>query len=126
MGFDFENLKVYREAVSFADEIYNLTKSFPREEIFGIVGQMRRASLSVPLNIAEGSGRSKREFGVYLKRARTSLYECVPLLDLSLRQGFINAEAHHYHYDKVNSLSRLLSALIKAIKPTGPSVKSEP
>ena len=125
MGFDFENLRVYREAVSFADEIYNLTKSFPREEIFGIVGQMRRASLSVPLNIAEGSGRSKREFKVYLKRARTSLYECVPLLDLCLRQGFIDAEAHHDYYQRLNELSKRLSALIRSVNPASPSVNRE-
>ncbi|MEE9171695.1 MAG: four helix bundle protein [candidate division NC10 bacterium] len=123
MGFDFEKLKVYKEAISFADEIYVLTKGFPKEEVFGIAAQIRRASLSVPLNIAEGSGRSKREFRVYLKRARTSLYECVPLLELSLRQGFIDPETHHSRYERVNDLSKLLSALIKSVKPDNPSRK---
>ena len=125
MGFDFEKLKVYQEAVSLADEVYNLTKSFPKEEVFGIVGQLRRASLSVPLNIAEGSGRSKREFRVYLKRARTSLYECVPLLDMCLRQGFIDPETHHYHYERLNTLSKLLSALIRSVNAASPSVNRE-
>lgn len=117
MGFDFEKLKVYKDAIVFADEVYTLTKAFPREEVFGIVGQFRRASLSVSLNIAEGSGRSKREFRVYLKRARTSLYECVPVLELCLRQGFIDSETHHYHYERVNNLAKLVSALIKSVKP---------
>ncbi len=117
MGFDFEKLKVYKEAIAFADEVYTLTKAFPREEVFGIVGQLRRASLSVSLNIAEGSGRSKREFRVYLKRARTSLYECVPVFELCLRQGYIDPETHHFHYERVNDLAKLLSALIKSVKP---------
>jgi four helix bundle protein len=125
MGFHFEKLKVYKEAVGLADEVYRLTKSFPKEEIFGIVGQLRRASLSVPLNIAEGSGRSRREFKVYLKRARTSLYECVPLLDLSLRQRFIDPETHHYHYERLNTLAMLLSALIKSVSPPSPPVNRE-
>ena len=120
MGFDFEKLNVYKEAVSFADEAYTLTKAFPKDEVFGIVGQIRRASLSVPLNIAEGSGRSKREFTVYLKRARTSLYECIPLLELCLRQGFIDPEIHRQQYEKVNNLSKLLSALIRSVRPDKP------
>ncbi len=120
MGFEFEKLKVYKEAMAFADDVYNLTRSFPKGELFGIVGQIRRASLSVPLNIAEGSGRSKREFKVYLKRARTSLYECVPLLDLSLRQAFIGAETHHRYYERMNNLSKLLSALINSVEPDSP------
>lgn len=120
MGFDFEKLNVYKEAVSFADEAYTLTKDFSKDEVFGIVGQIRRASLSVPLNIAEGSGRSKREFTVYLKRARTSLYECIPLLELCLRQGFIDPEIHRQHYERVNNLSKLLSALIRSVRPDKP------
>lgn len=115
MGFYFEKLKVYKDSLDFADDIYTRTKDFPKEEVFGIVTQIRRASLSVPLNIAEGSGRSKREFRVYLKRARTSVYECVPLLDLCLRQGFVKAEAHHHYYQRLNELSKLLSALIRSI-----------
>jgi four helix bundle protein len=120
MAFDFERLRVYKDAVSFADEVYTLTKSFPKEEVFGIVGQIHRASLSVPLNIAEGSGRSKREFRVYLSRARTSLYECIPLLELCLRQGFVDPETHGYHYERVNHLSKLVSALIKSVRPDKP------
>lgn len=117
MSFDFEKLKVYKDAVTFADEVYTLTKGFPKDEVFGIVGQLRRATLSVSQNIAEGSGRSKREFKVYLKRARTSVYEYVPVLEVCLRQGFIDSETHHYHYRTLNNLSKLLSGLIKSLDP---------
>lgn len=117
MSFDFEKLKVYKDALTFADEVYTLTKGFPKDEVFGVVGQLRRASPSVSLNIAEGSGRSKREFKVYLKRARTSVYECVPVLELCLRQGFIDPETHHHHYRTLNNLSKLLSGLIKSLDP---------
>ena len=126
MGFDFEKLNVYKEAVDFSDEVYSLNMNFSKGVVFWIVVQMRRASLSVSLNIAEGSGRSKREFRVYLKRARASLYECIPLLDLCLRQGFIDPETHHYHYDRVNHLAKLLSALIRSVRPTDPMVNRGP
>ncbi|MGH7352473.1 MAG: four helix bundle protein, partial [Candidatus Methylomirabilales bacterium] len=70
MAFDFEKLDVYQEALSFADSVYELSTQFPRDEIYGITGQLRRAAVSVALNIAEGSGKSKKELIHYLKMAR--------------------------------------------------------
>jgi four helix bundle protein len=60
MGFSFEELDIYKESLEFANEIYNITKRYPKTEIFGIINQIRRAAMSVSQNIAEGSGRTKK------------------------------------------------------------------
>ena len=65
--FDFENLKVYQKSLAYVDFVYELTKKFPKEEIFSLANQFRRASVSICLNIAEGSGGSKAEFNQFLK-----------------------------------------------------------
>lgn len=116
MGFNFEKLEVYQESLILANELYELTKKVPKDEVFGLTGQLRRAATSVSLNIAEGSGRSTREFGFYVKRARTSLYECVPLLEISRRQNYIDAAEQEYLYGKLNGLARMLSGLINSLE----------
>lgn len=60
--FNFEKLKVYEEALILATDVYKLTKSFPKSETFGITSQLRRASVSISLNIAEGTSRTKKDF----------------------------------------------------------------
>ena len=116
VGFNFEKLEVYQESVALADEVYKLTRKFPKDEMFGLTNQLRRAATSSSLNIAEGSGRSKKEFCFYLKRARTSLYECVPLLEISLRQNYVAAAEQEYFYGKLNGLARMLSGLINSLE----------
>jgi four helix bundle protein len=59
--FDFENLKVYQKALDYVDFVYKITKTFPKEEMFSLSDQFRRAATSICLNIAEGSGGSKTE-----------------------------------------------------------------
>jgi len=120
MAFNFEKLEVYQEAVALADEVYELTKNFPKDEMFGLTSQLRRSATSVSLNVAEGSGRSTREFCFYVKRARASSYECVPLLEISRRQNYISAAEQEYFYSKLNGLARMLSGLINSLKDESP------
>ncbi len=65
MSRNYRNLKVWETSHEFVKEIYRLTKTFPKDEIFGITSQLRRAAVSIPANIAEGSGR--RTEGVYIQ-----------------------------------------------------------
>jgi len=114
--FAFEDLRVYGDALKFTKEIYRLTRSFPQEEIFGITSQLRRAASSVALNIAEGSGLSKKEFKNFLRRARGSIYECVPILTIALDNHYISEQEYQGIYDSCNSLAKSISALMKSMK----------
>ena len=120
MGFNFEKLEVYQESLILANDMYELTRKLPKDEMFGLTGQLRRSATSVSLNIAEGSGRSTKEFCFYLKRARTSLYECVPLLEISRRQSYIASAEQEYFYGKLNGLARMLSGLINSLEHASP------
>jgi four helix bundle protein len=116
MGFDFEKLDVYQESLSFADSVYELTAEFPRDEAYGVTAQLRRAAVSVAVNIAEGSGRSKKEFAHYLRIARTSIWECVPLLTIAERQGYLGENGFRMFYRRCESLSKMLSQLINSLR----------
>ena len=77
--YHFEKLEIWQKAVNLVDEIYNVTENFPEKEKFALADQLRRATVSIPSNIAEGSGRnSKKEFIQFLSITRGSLYETVP------------------------------------------------
>jgi four helix bundle protein len=86
--FDFENLKVYQKALEYIDFIYKITRDFPKTEILSLTDQFKRASISICLNIAEGSGGSKVEFNRFLKIARRSIRECIAITEISYRQNF--------------------------------------
>jgi four helix bundle protein len=114
--FSFENLKVYRDSLQFAKDIYRLTKKFPKDEIFGLTSQLRRAASSVVLNIAEGSGLTKSEFKNFLRRARGSIYECIPILAIAQDTKYVSEEEHKQLYERCDTLARSISALIRKIK----------
>jgi four helix bundle protein len=114
--FAFEDLRVYNDALGFTKEIYKLTKPFPKEEIFGITSQLMRAASSVALNIVEGSGLSKNEFKNFLRRARGSTYECIPILSIALDNHYILQNDYQRVYNNCNALAKSISALIKSIK----------
>ena len=91
MRFNFEELDVWNIALDFAEKIYALSKNFPKDEMYGITLQLRRASLSISLNIAEGKGRySNKEFKQFLFVARGSLYETVTLMKMCLRLSYLS------------------------------------
>src|SRR4030042_3274874 len=102
--FNFEKLQVYQEALILAREVYQLTRKFPREEQFGLISQLRRAAVSIPLNIAEGSSRTKKEFRHFLDMARGSCYEMIPLLKISFDLKLISGNAYQRFYDTVDNL----------------------
>ena len=114
MGFMFENLEVYRRAVDLAEKISGLTERFPAKRHTHLADQLRRASLSVSLNIAEGNGRwHAKERKNFFWIARGSVFECVPLLELCRREKLIAEQDHADLKAELEILARMLSALIK-------------
>jgi four helix bundle protein len=113
--FDFENLKVYQRALEYVYFVYKVTKTFPKEELFSLTDQFRRAATSICLNIAEGSGGSKTEFKHYLKLSRRSSRECVAITEISYRQSYINGEIKKQSRLFCTEISKMLNGLMKSL-----------
>ena len=114
--FDFENLKVYQKALEYVDFVYEITKDFPKTEILSLTDQFKRASVSICLNIAEGSGGSKTEFNRFLKIARRSTRECVSITEISYRQKFIDEKIKQRSRRFCAELSKMVNGLMKSLK----------
>ncbi|UWY27958.1 four helix bundle protein [Flavobacterium sp. TR2] len=90
----FKELLIWKKSRSFCSKIYSITATFPSEEKFGIINQLRRAAVSIPSNIAEGSSRnSNKDFARFLEIAIESAYEVETQLLISSDLGFINEES---------------------------------
>jgi four helix bundle protein len=116
MAFTFEKLIVYQKAVDFADRICTTTRDLPRGYFF-LADQLNRAALSVAANIAEGNGRfTKADRRNFFGIARGSVQECVPLLELAVRQGLPKADRHQQLKADLEEISRMLSGLINGLE----------
>jgi len=113
---NFEKLDVYQRSVDVIDWMYELTKKYPKEEMFLMVNQMRRAAISITLNIAEGSGRSKKEFAHFLNMSRTSAYECTALLQISVRRKYITRIEQIHGYKELLIIIKMLNKLKSSLK----------
>jgi four helix bundle protein len=117
MPFKFEQLEVWRKAVELGDRIDRMTKQFPKEEIFILTSQVKRAADSVSLNIAEGStGQSNEEFGRFLGYAIRSAIEVVGCLYLAQGRKYIDEVLFRENYDFLDSLIIRIQALRKTLK----------
>lgn len=113
---DFRDLKVWQKAHSLALACYDVTASFPKNEIFGIVSQIRRAGSSIAANIAEGCGRGgNAEFQRFLQMAMGSASELEYHLLLSRDLHFLSPETHHALQDQVVEVKRMLAGLIRKV-----------
>ncbi len=115
-SFNFEQLHVYQRSLTFSQTIYTLTQTLPREHLFGLTDQLRRAALSIPLNIAEGSSRTKKDFRHFLLIARGSCFECVPLFHIAESFKLITAKQNELFYNELLSISQMISALATSLK----------
>jgi four helix bundle protein len=122
--FGFEKLEVWHRAVEYAGTIYDITRTFPEEERFGLTSQLRRAAVSISSNIAEGSSRSSRiDFNRFIEIAYGSLLESVSELRIAQKQKFVSDTAFERTYKEAEELAKMLSGLRRTIKP---SVKPKP
>lgn len=116
MKLNYENLDVWKLARELVKEIYSLVESFPKGEEFALVLQIKRAVISVCLNIAEGSGRgSKKEFKRFLRVAIGSLIEMRTSLLLAVDLGYLNKGDLEVIDQKVEKLYFKLFGLIKSL-----------
>lgn len=109
MAQSYENLKIWQEAIDLASLIYKTTNKFPKNELFGIISQIRRAAVSISANIAEGSGRgSKKDFCRFVDIAIGSLNETESLLAVSLKLEYVSREDFENLTEKIKNLGNLL------------------
>ncbi|MGJ3242326.1 MAG: four helix bundle protein [Opitutales bacterium] len=114
--FRFEKLDIWQETRALNRLIYEWTRSFPSEEAFGLTSQLRRASVSISSNIAEGSGRnSDADFCRFLEIAFGSLMEMVSQAFLANDEAYLSDESHHELMTRADSLSRTLADLIRSL-----------
>ena len=108
----YHNLLVWRKSHEFTLGIYKITKNYPKEELFGIVSQLRRASSSIPANIVEGSARrTDKEFHQFLIQARGSLVESQYFLELSKDLKYINID----DFDKLTNISIEIGKMLNSL-----------
>lgn len=113
----YKDLDVYKGGYKLSLEIYKQTEKYPQHEIYGVISQIRRAALSIPLNIAEGYGRkSKEEFKRFLKISLGSLYEVQTLLEISRDLNYIKKEQYIEISKQYDLLGKRIYKLIEVWK----------
>lgn len=116
MAQDYRNLLVWQKAIDLTICIYNLTSSLPKDEIYGLSSQMRRASISIASNIAEGRGRlSPAEFRQFLGLAQGSTYELQTQLIVAKKLGFVSPEVWNNADLLSNEVSKMLTSFIHTL-----------
>lgn len=109
----YKDLIVWQKAIKLVKEIFQLTKSYPKSEIYGIVDQMHRASISIPSQIAEGAGRnSKKELGRFYSIAYGSTLELETQLIISKELGLATEETLKPCLSLLEEISKMLRAMI--------------
>ncbi|MFZ5753395.1 MAG: four helix bundle protein [Bacillota bacterium] len=117
MQRDFEDLIVWQKSHKLALQIYEITKDFPKEELYGLTPQIRRASSSIPMNIAEGTGlKSYADFRRLLAMARGSLMELRYQLRLCKDLGYINADTYFRFVRDYDEVGKMLNGLITSLE----------
>ncbi len=114
---DFKNLKVWEKAHLFVIKIYKITSNFPKEELYNLVSQTRRAAVSIPTNIAEGCGKnSSIELARYCQISMGSTTELEYLLLLSNELKYISDEDYKKFYDELIEIKKMLSSFLQKLR----------
>jgi four helix bundle protein len=110
------DLIAWQKAMELVVAVYKLSKDFPKEELYGLTSQLRRAAVSIPANIAEGQGRrSKTEFRQFLGHARGSLLELDTHLELAFRLEYLNLTEHAFVQEQLREVGRIMNGLIRSL-----------
>jgi four helix bundle protein len=115
----FSDLRVWQESMDLVVDVYRVTRTFPRDELFGLVSQMRRTAVSVPSNIAEGKGRSSRNDQVhFFLNSRGSLLELETQVLIAEKLGYLGTDVAPGIRARIQEAERLLNGLINAFRMT--------
>jgi four helix bundle protein len=109
--FKFEELLVYQKAMQFGEIVNNQVKNFPKEERFELTSQYKRASDSIALNIAEGSGGTDKQFHNYLGNAWHSAHECVSCSSKAFLRNYISFETSEMNREILTEITKMISSL---------------
>jgi four helix bundle protein len=112
----YQELIGWKKSMALVSDIYRHTRGFPKDETYGLTGQLRRAAVSIPSNIAEGQGRLTRgEFKQFLGHARGSTFEVETQLLIAQDLGYLDAESTGGLLQQVQEVGRILSGLLAAL-----------
>jgi len=118
MSGTYTDLQVWQAAMDLAEDVYRITKNFPKEERYGLTIQVRRAAVSAPSNIAEGKGRSSdKELAQFLCHSRGSLFEIETQINLARRLGYLDAQQVDTVLRNTARVGQLLNGLLRAFRP---------
>ncbi len=108
----YRDLRAWQQAMAMVTEIYRITRAFPKEELYGLVSQIRRAAVSIPSNLAEGHGRNSRnEFRQFIGQARGSLSEVETQLEISKNLGYVKADVADALMAQADAVGKMLTGL---------------
>lgn len=113
----FRTLLIWQKSITLVTAIYQSTRKFPKEELFGLTSQLRRCSVSIPSNIAEGSGReSDKDYIRFLNISVGSLFELQTQLEIAKNIDYLTQEEFNKQYEDIKELERMLVSFIKKVK----------
>ena len=113
---NYKELEIWKASINFCTPIYKITSKFPEEEKFGIISQLRRAAISVPSNIAEGSARSDKDFIRFLEYSLGSYREIDTQLLVSINLEYIKYEEIENSINELNRIMVMINNFIKRLK----------
>ena len=112
----YRDLNVWKKGMDLVVDVHELTRAFPRHELYGLTSQTRRAAVSVPSNIAEGNGRFfRREYAHHVSIARGSVSEVATCLEIGKRLDYVSEEAVRGPLERAEEVSRMLLMLMRAL-----------
>ena len=115
----YRDLVVWQKAMVYVTSIYESTKVFPKEEVYGLVSQLRRSAISIPSNIAEGFGRrSRADYVRFLQIALGSLYETQTQMEIAANLGYLATSSSAPVYESSREIERMLWSLTNKLNET--------
>ena len=113
---NYKNLQIWKDSMDLAQEVYEITEKLPKMETYGLISQMTRSAVSAPSNIAEGSGRTDKDFAHFLSIAIGSLFELSTQIILAERIGYINPTQSLSLQGKADKLQMMISGFMRHLE----------